>query len=179
MLAELVHNFGYYESEIRNYKGQYIDDKVFTDKLRNMLLKNVNLKYPATISLNSAMDTSNDPLIEMQKAIEAKNRAVEGPIADTDKTISNNEQMIDTIIHYIGGTSPICSKIFELSSNVIELLNKYKFITRFSQLEKMLTELSKNDSKSFGLLYAEIERIYTGEIYKTKKLFFFFFYIYK
>ena len=168
MLAELVHNFGYYESEIRKYKGQYIDDKVFTDKLRNMLLKNVNLKYPATTSLNSAMDSSNDPDIVMQKAFEAKNRAVEEPIADTDKTISNNGQMIDTIIQYIGKTSPICSKIFELSNIVIELVSKYKFITRFSQLEKMLTELSKNDPKSFGLLYAEIESIYTGEIYETK-----------
>jgi len=72
MLAELVHNFGYYESEIRKYKGQYIDDKVFTDKLRNMLLKNVNLKYPATISLNSAMDASNDPTTIQQEIVLAK-----------------------------------------------------------------------------------------------------------
>jgi hypothetical protein len=76
MLAELVHNFSYYEQQIRQYRGQYINDKLFLDKLRNMLLKNVNLKYPATISLNSAMDASNDPAIEIQKAFEANNQAV-------------------------------------------------------------------------------------------------------
>ena len=31
MIAELVHNFGYYESEIRKFRGQYIDDKVFIE----------------------------------------------------------------------------------------------------------------------------------------------------
>ena len=69
MVAELVHNFGYYEQQIRKYRGQYIDDKVFADKLRNMLLKNVNLKYPATISLNSAMDASNEPAITQQEIV--------------------------------------------------------------------------------------------------------------
>ena len=73
MLAELVHNFQYYEQQIRQFKGQYTDDKVFADKLRNMSLKNVNLKYPATISLNSAMDANpNEPDIVIQKAFEAK-----------------------------------------------------------------------------------------------------------
>ena len=38
-----------------------------------MLLKNVNLKYPATRNLISAMDMSNEPEIEIQKAFEAKN----------------------------------------------------------------------------------------------------------
>ena len=42
------------------------------DKLRNMLLKNVNLKYPATRNLISAMDASNEPEIEMQKLLKQK-----------------------------------------------------------------------------------------------------------
>ena len=85
MLAELVHNFQYYEQQIRQYRGQYINDKLFLDKLRNMLLKNVNLKYPATISLNSAIDESNEPDIEIQKAFEAKNQAVDKPIDEVEK----------------------------------------------------------------------------------------------
>ncbi len=48
MISEFVHNFGLYEPEIRRYKGQYIDSNFFLDKIRNMLLKNVNLKYPGT-----------------------------------------------------------------------------------------------------------------------------------
>jgi len=67
MLAELVHNFGYYEPQIRQYRGQYVNDKLFADKLRNMFLKNVNLKYPATIKLNSAMDASKDPAKKNKK----------------------------------------------------------------------------------------------------------------
>ena len=67
MLTELVHNFGYYEPQIRQYRGQYVNDKLFLDKLTNMLLKNVNLKYPATIGLNSAMDASNDPAKKQQE----------------------------------------------------------------------------------------------------------------
>ena len=61
MVAELVHNWPMYEQQIRQYRGQYVNDKLFLDKLINMLLKNVNQKYPATIPLNSAMDSSNDP----------------------------------------------------------------------------------------------------------------------
>ena len=77
MLAELVHNFGYYESEIRKYRGQYIDDKVFADKLKNMLLKNVNLKYPATIPVNNAMDLSNDAAKTQQEIVLAKNQVID------------------------------------------------------------------------------------------------------
>ena len=122
MLAELVHNFSHYEQQIRQYRGQYVNDKLFLDKLRNMLLKNVNLKYPATISLNSAMDANpNEPDIEMQKAFEAKNQAVNEPIDEVEINTTNNLQMIENIVKYIGGTGPNCSKIFELSSIVMEL----------------------------------------------------------
>ena len=118
MLAELVHNFQYYEPQIRQFKGQYIDDKVFTDKLRNMLLKNVNLKYPATISLNSAMDANpNEPDIEMQKAFEAKNQAVDKPIDETEKKTTNNLQMIENMISWIG--------VVARNSNYLQLLQNY------------------------------------------------------
>jgi hypothetical protein len=73
MLKELVHNFSYYEPQIRQYRGQYVNDKVFGDKMQNLLLKSVNEKYPSTISLNSKLNSSKDPAIEMQKAFEAKN----------------------------------------------------------------------------------------------------------
>jgi len=72
MISEFVHNFGIYEQEIRRYKGQYVDSNLFLDKIRNMLLKNVNLKYPQTRNLNSAMDSSNTPDITLQKAFEKK-----------------------------------------------------------------------------------------------------------
>jgi hypothetical protein len=58
MLSELIHNWYLYEPEIRRYKGQYVDSNLFLDKIRNMLLKNVNLKYPQTRNLNSLMNKS-------------------------------------------------------------------------------------------------------------------------
>jgi hypothetical protein len=69
MVAELVHNWAMYEQQIRQYRGQYINDKLFLDKLINMLLKKVNQKYPATIGLNSAMDASNDPAKKQQEIL--------------------------------------------------------------------------------------------------------------
>jgi hypothetical protein len=171
MLAELVHNFSYYEPQIRQYRGQYIDNKVFGDKLRNMLLKNVNLKYPATIPLNSAMDANpNKSDIIMQKAFEAKTQAVNEPIGEKEKNTTNNLQMIDNMIRWIGGTKPICSTIFELSTVVIELLKNYIDVVKFHKLGESLTKLSKADQNSFELLSADIEGIYTGNIYNTKNI---------
>jgi len=114
MLAELVHNFSYYEQQIRQYRGQYVNDKLFLDKLRNMLLKNVNLKYPSTITLNSAMDANpNEPDIEMQKAFEAKNQAVNEPISEVETNTTNNLQMIENMISWIGTNQTNCSAKFE------------------------------------------------------------------
>jgi hypothetical protein len=93
--SELVHN-----------------DKLFLDKLHNMLLKNVNQKYPATLSLNSAMDASNEPDIVMQKASEAMNQAVNEPISEVEKNTTNNLQMIENMIRWIGDNATICSTIF-------------------------------------------------------------------
>jgi asparagine N-glycosylation enzyme membrane subunit Stt3 len=167
MLAELVHNFQYYEQQIRQYRGQYVNDKLFLDKLRNMLLKNVNLKYPSTIALNSAMDASNEPDVEIQKAFEAKNQAVDEPINEDETNIINNLQMIQNMITYIGSNQTSCSAKFELYTVVTELLKKYIKFERFNQLRELLTNLSNTDQNSFELLYADIEGIYTGHIYKS------------
>jgi len=168
MLAELVHNFSYYEQQIRQYRGQYVNDKLFLDKLRNMLLKNVNLKYPATIALNSAMDASKDPAKKQQEIFEAKNKKANEPIDEVEINTTNNLQMIQNIITYTGGNGPNCSKIFELSTVVMELLNKYINVDRFNKLREPLTKLSNDNQDSFERLYADIECIYTGHIYKTR-----------
>jgi len=167
MLGELVHNFSYYEQQIRQYRGQYVNDKLFLDKLRNMLLKNVNLKYPATIALNSTMDASKEPDIEMQKAFEAKNQAVNEPISEVETNTTNNLQMIENMISWIGTNQTSCSAKFELSAVVTELLRRYIKFERFDKLRELLTNLSNTDQNSFELLYADIEGIYTGHIYKS------------
>jgi hypothetical protein len=168
MLTELVHNFGYYEPEIRKYRNQYVDILVFVDKLRNLLLKNTNQKYPATIKLNSAMDASSTPDTVMQEAFIAKNQAVNKPISEVEINTTNNLQMIANMISWIGKNQSSCSVKFELSTVVTELLKKYIKFERFDKLGELLTKLSNNDQNSFELLYADIEGIYTGNIYKTK-----------
>jgi hypothetical protein len=114
------------------------------------------------------MDASNEPDIEIQKAFEAKNQAVNEPINEVEINTTNNLQMIQNIITYTGGNGPNCSKIFELSTVVTELLRRYIKFERFNQLRELLTNLSNIDQNSFELLYADIEGIYTGNIYKTK-----------
>ena len=137
MLAELVHNFQYYEQQIRQYRGQYINDKLFLDKLRNMLLKNVNLKYPATISLNSAMDASNEPDIEIQKAFEAKNQAVNEKHPLSDKLLGKLKFVIDAF----GRSSDECSKHYELWDKVYESLTEF------------LNEISSSDTYNDVITY--------------------------
>jgi hypothetical protein len=104
----------------------------------------------------------------MQKAFEAKNQAVNEPINEDETNTTNNLQMIANMISWIGKNQSSCSVKFELSTVVTELLKKYIKFERFDKLGDLLTELSNNDQDSFDLLYADIERIYTGNIYKTK-----------
>ena len=52
--------------------------------------------------LNSAMDMSIEPEIDMQKAFEAKNSAVNQPISETEITETDNLQMIEDILNWIG-----------------------------------------------------------------------------
>ena len=168
MISEIVHNWVMYEPEIKKYKSQYVDKNIFIDKLRNMLLKNVNLKYPTTRNLNSAMDMSIEPEIEMQKAFEAKNRAVDEPITETDITTTYNLQKTENIIKWIGNKED-CNKSFELFTIVQEQLQRYNIkIKHFNQLRPELTTLSNNDQDNFDKLYTEMKGIYTGEIYKAK-----------
>ena len=79
-----------------------------------MMLKNVNQKYPSVIPLNSAMDASEEPAVEMQKAFEAKNKAVNEPISEVETTTTNKLQMIQNMITYIGTNQKDCSVKFEL-----------------------------------------------------------------
>jgi hypothetical protein len=168
MISELVHNFGMYEPEIRRYRGQYIDSNLFLDKIRNMLLKNVNLKYPATRNLNSAIDASREPDIEMQKAFEEKNRAVDEQITEEEQNKSHNLQMIENIINWIGNKSD-CDKSFELSSVVQEEFKNFNInLKQFEKLRKELTTLSNNDQDNFDKLFTKMKGIYTGEIYTAK-----------
>ena len=171
MLSELIHNWALYEPEIRRFKGQYVDSNLFLDKIRNMLLKNVNLKYPQTRNLNSVIDASREPDIEMQKAFEAKNRAVDEQIDEDEKNKTNNLQMIEDIIKWIGNKSD-CEKSFELPSTVLEEFKKYNInLERFEKLRKELTTLSNDNQDNFDKLYTVMKGIYTGEIYNTKNLF--------
>jgi len=118
MLAELVHNFAMYEPEIRKFRGQYIDNKVFADKIRNMLLKNVNLKYPAAIPLNNAMDASNQPDVAAQEAFEAKNNKANEKHSLSDAPLGK----LEFIIGAFGKSKEECSKYYELWDEVVEFL---------------------------------------------------------
>ena len=168
MLSELIHNWALYEPEIRRFKGQYVDSNLFLDKIRNMLLKNVNLKYPQTRNLNSVIDASREPDIEMQKAFEAKNRAVDEQITETDINKTNNLQMIEEIINWIRNKSD-CEKLFELPSIVLDEFKKYNInLERFEKLRKELTTLSNDNQDNFDMLYTQMKGIYTGEIYRAR-----------
>ena len=46
IIEELVHDWEMYEPKIRRLRGQFVDNKFFLNRLGNMVLANVNLKYP-------------------------------------------------------------------------------------------------------------------------------------
>jgi hypothetical protein len=110
----------------------------------------------------------NEPDIEMQKAFEAKNQAVNEPISEVETNTTNNLQMIENMISWIGTNQTSCSAKFELSTVVTELLRRYIKFERFDKLRELLTNLSNTDQNSFELLYDDIKGIYTGTIYTTK-----------
>jgi len=168
MISEFVHNFAMYEPEIRKFKGQYVDSNLFLDKIRNMLLKNVNLKYPSTRNLNSLMDASREPDIEMQRAFESKVRAVDEQITEEEQNKSHNLQMIEDIINWVGNQSD-SNESFELSSVVKEEFKKFNIdLKQFEKLRKELTTLSNDDQDKFDKLYTHMNSIYTGEIYRAR-----------
>ena len=169
MLAELVHNFQYYEQQIRQYRGQYINDKLFLDKLRNMLLKNVNLKYTSTISLNSAMDASNEPDIEIQKAFEAKNQAVNEKHSVSDAPLGK----LEFIIHALGKSENECSKHYELWDKVYESLTRtFKEISDDDTYNDVIRIFSnatkyyiKNEPEKTDTMLNSFISVYTGTYY--------------
>jgi len=169
MISEFIHNFSMYEPEIRRFKGQYVDSNLFLDKIRNMLLKNVNLKYPQTRNLNSAMDTSREPDITLQEAFESKVRAVDKPISEDDINKTNNLQDIEKITDWIGNNKKYCDMYFELSDYVTQIfLDVGINLERFDNLKNVLTTLSEEVVESFDKIYFDIENIYTGKYYFTK-----------
>jgi len=156
MLAELVHNFGYYESEIRKYRGQYIDDKVFADKLKNMLLKNVNLKYPATIPMNNAMDISNDAAKTQQEIVLAKNQVIDEPINEVVKDQTTLLQNVASMQGWIGTNKTLCNESFELSEVIIKHFNELFVNNKIDSIKNMIKLL--NNTK---FLYENAENITT------------------
>ena len=172
MLSELIHNWALYEPEIRRFKGQYVDSNLFLDKIRNMLLKNVNLKYPQTRNLNSLIDKSNEPDIEMQKAFEAKNRAVDEQITEEEQNQTSALQQLSLIKNYIGTTNEICNKDFELKSEVIDKFNLIfnKKIDNINQMNNILKSTKSHiDYKDeINIFYNWCKTVYDGSLYKAQ-----------
>ena len=172
MLSELIHNWALYEPEIRRFKGQYVDSNLFLDKIRNMLLKNVNLKYPQTRNLNSVIDASREPDIEMQKAFEAKNRAVDEQITEEEQNQTSALQQLSFIKNWIGTSNEFCNKEFELKSEVIDKFNLI-FNQKFDNINQMNNIL--NSSKShidykdeINIFYNWCKTVYDGSLYKAQ-----------
>ena len=172
MLSELIHNWALYEPEIRRFKGQYVDSNLFLDKIRNMLLKNVNLKYPQTRNLNSVIDASREPDIEMQKAFEAKNRAVDEQITEEEQNQTSALQQLSFIKNWIGTSNEFCNKEFELKSEVIDKFNLIfnQNIDNINQMNNIL-----NSSKShidykdeINIFYNWCKTVYDGSLYKAQ-----------
>lgn len=89
MINELVHNWDLYEPQIRQYRGQYLSDIIFADKLANMLLKNVNLKYPGSFNTNS---------VPKEKHTNLANNIIEEQKEQLHTIIKKNEKINDDTI---------------------------------------------------------------------------------
>ena len=87
-----------------------------------MLLKNVNLKYPQTRNLNSAIDASREPEITMQEAFEQKT-IPQTQIKEEEQKQTSALQKLSIIKYWIGTTNEFCNKEFELKSEVINEFN--------------------------------------------------------
>ena len=166
MLAELVHNWAMYEPQIRQFRGQNVDNSVFGDKLRNMLLKNVNLKYPATIPLNSVMDSSKEPDIVMQKAFEAKNNNVNQQYSTSDPLLGK----LNFIMKALGESEEDCSEKYELWDVVIEYFkDNFTEISASDAYEDIIRTkyFIVNDPTSAGKMLDSLISISTGTYYSN------------
>ena len=169
MISEIVHNWAMYEQQIRQYRGQYVNNLVFADKLRNLLLKNVNLKYPATISLNNAMDASKDPAKKQQEIILQKNNKVNEKHSQSDAPLAK----LEFIIGALEKSTDECSKQYELWDVVFESLTEFfkeisdgdtynDIITIFSNAMKYYI---KNEPQSADNMLNLLISVYTGTYY--------------
>jgi len=171
MISEFVHNFGMYEPEIRRFKGQYIDSNLFLDKIRNMLLKNVNIKYPQTKKLNSLMDKSNEPDIEIQKAFEQKT-IPQTQITEEEQNQTSALQKLSIIKYWIGTTNEFCNKEFELKSEVIDEFNSI-FNQNIKNISKMNNILNSSKShikykNEIKIFYNWCKSVYNGSKYNVE-----------
>ena len=104
----------------------------------------------------------------MQKAFESKIRAVDEKISENDINKTNNLQMIEDIINWVGNKSD-CNRSFELSSIVQDEFKKYIInLELFGKLRDELTKLSNSEQDNFDKLYTQMKGIYTGEIYTAR-----------
>ena len=169
MLSELIHNWALYEPEIRRFKGQYVDSNLFLDKVRNMLLKNVNLKYPQTRNLNSVIDASREPEIEMQEAFIAKNRAADEPISKTEKNATDLLQQIAKIKEWIGETKSLCDEKFELGSVVINKFNEIFLSNTVDAISKIVKLFNNpqfwNNKEQIQIFYNWCKSVFDGSLY--------------
>ena len=173
MISELVHNWALYEPDIKKYRGQYVDNKLFLDKIRNMLLSNVNLKYPATRNLNSMMNASNDPALIQQQAIERKNQnTIINPKTASQEALLGN---LNFVIKVIGKSEDECNKHYELWKPIFKYLQEnFDEITKDDTYKEVI-----NTFKSAMKYYIDTEPeqanemlniligIYTGTEYKN------------
>ena len=134
-----------------------------------MLLKNVNLKYPATISLNSAMDASNEPDIEIQKAFEAKNQAVNEKHPLSDKLLGK----LKFVIEAFGRSSDECSKHYELWDKVFEFFrqtfNEISYDDTYDDVIRIFSKATmnyiKNEPEKTDTMLNSFISVYTGTYY--------------
>ena len=171
MIGEFVHNFGMYEPEIRKYKGQYIDSNFFLDKIRNMLLKNVNIKYPSTRNLNSLMDKSNEPDIEIQKAFEQKT-IPQTQITEEEQNQTSALQQLSFIKDWIGTSNKSCNETFEFSPSVIAKFN-FNFNQKIDNINQMINLLNKSKSHidykdEINIFFNWCKSVYNGSLYEIQ-----------
>ena len=134
-----------------------------------MLLKNVNLKYPATISLNSAMAASNEPAITQQEIVLQKNNKVNEKHSLSDAPLGK----LEFIIGAFGKSADDCSKQYELWDKVFEFFTQtFKEISDGDTYNDIITTFSnatkyyiKNDPSSADNMLNFLISVFTGTYY--------------
>jgi hypothetical protein len=161
MVNELVHNWDLYEPDIRRYRGQYLSDVIFIDKLVNMLLKNVNLKYP--YSFNSSTVPSGNATNATQD--NANNQRAGFDKLDSKDNSDKIEFILDTI-----GNQRHSNKTFEKASVVFQHFNNLMgtSMDNIEQMKKLLYRASdlKRNQQQFDAFYNWCVATHDGIGYK-------------